>query len=141
MSKPPKVGELFEGYRIEAVLDEGGMGVVYRAEEVYSEAQVAIKCLHPKHAKRDDFVRRFRQESRFSTKLDHPNIVKVRRAGVAAGGVPYLVMDLVEGRTLRSLLNKYHRLDVLNGVYLMLQVADAMRYAHAQGIIHRDLKP
>lgn len=140
MSRVLRSGDVFEGYRIVRVLDEGGMGVVYEAEEVYSEDRVAVKCLLPRHSSRSDFTRRFQQECKTHPKLKHPNVVRMRRAGVSADKVPFLVMDLLEGITLRKVLDRHGRLDVLNTLYLMAQVADAMQYAHAKGISHRDLK-
>jgi serine/threonine-protein kinase len=133
--------EMFMEYRILRVLDEGGMGVVYQAVEEYSEDVVAIKCLSPRHMNREHFARRFRQECKFYPKLRHPNIVHMRRAGVSPDNMAFIVMDFLEGKTLRWLLNKSQRFDFLNGLHIMIQVADAMRFAHSKGIWHRDLKP
>ncbi|WP_437798767.1 protein kinase domain-containing protein [Sorangium sp. So ce693] len=136
-----KAGDVFLDYRITEVIDAGGMGEVYRAVEDYSEDVVAIKCMLPRHLKREDFARRFRQECKFYPKLKHPNIVRMRKAGVSADHVAYIVMDYLEGRTLRKLLNKAYRLDFLSAMHVMLQVADAMTFVHSKGIWHRDLKP
>ncbi|WP_437798774.1 protein kinase domain-containing protein [Sorangium sp. So ce693] len=136
-----KAGDVFLDYRITEVIDAGGMGEVYRAVEDYSEDVVAIKCMLPRHLKREDFARRFRQECKFYPKLKHPNIVRMRKAGVSPDHVAYIVMDYLEGRTLRKLLNKAYRLDFLSAMHVMLQVADAMTFVHSKGIWHRDLKP
>ncbi|WP_437744129.1 protein kinase [Sorangium sp. So ce1504] len=136
-----KAGDVFLDYRITEVIDAGGMGEVYKAVEDYSEDVVAIKCMLPRHLKREDFARRFRQECKFYPKLKHPNIVRMKKAGVSPDHVAYIVMDYLEGRTLRKLLNKAYRLDFLSAMHVMLQVADAMTFVHSKGIWHRDLKP
>ncbi|WP_437987845.1 protein kinase domain-containing protein [Sorangium sp. So ce117] len=136
-----KAGDVFLDYRITEVIDAGGMGEVYKAVEDYSEDVVAIKCMLPRHLKREDFARRFRQECKFYPKLKHPNIVRMKKAGVSPDHVAYIVMDYLEGRTLRKLLNKAYRLDFLSATHVMLQVADAMTFVHSKGIWHRDLKP
>ncbi|WP_437318005.1 protein kinase domain-containing protein [Sorangium sp. So ce385] len=136
-----KAGDVFLDYRITEVIDAGGMGEVYKAVEEYSDDVVAIKCMSPRHVRREDFARRFRQECKFYPKLKHPNIVRMRKAGVSADEVAYIVMDYLEGRTLRKVLNKIYRLDFLSAMHVMLQVADAMTFVHSKGIWHRDLKP
>ncbi|WP_437694203.1 protein kinase domain-containing protein [Sorangium sp. So ce176] len=136
-----KAGDVFLDYRVTEVIDAGGMGEVYKAVEEYSEDVVAIKCMLPRHLRREDFARRFRQECKFYPKLKHPNIVRMRKAGVSPEHVAYIVMDYLEGRTLRKLLNKAYRLDFLSAMHVMLQVADAMTFVHSKGIWHRDLKP
>ena len=141
MSRGIKPGDAFLEYRIIGVIGQGGMGEVFEAVEEYSEDVVAIKCLSPRHTDRDDFARRFRQECKFYPKLKHPNIVRMRRAGMSPDDVAFIVMDRLEGRTLRRLLDAARRLDFLNATHIMIQVADAMRFAHSKGIWHRDLKP
>ncbi|WP_437571450.1 protein kinase domain-containing protein [Sorangium sp. So ce542] len=136
-----KAGDVFLDYRITEVIDAGGMGEVYKAVEDYSEDVVAIKCMSPRHVRREDFARRFRQECKFYPKLKHPNIVRMRKAGVSPEDVAYIVMDYLEGRTLRKVLNKIYRLDFLSAMHVTLQVADAMTFVHSKGIWHRDLKP
>jgi eukaryotic-like serine/threonine-protein kinase len=142
-----KVGEKFLEYRLTSLLDRGGMGEVYEAVDEFSDDTVAIKCLPRYQTTRQDFVTRFRQECRFYPKLKHPNIVRMRRAGIVEDGpeerrgMVYIVMDRLEGRTLRKLLTRVRRLDILNTLHVMIQVADAMAYAHSKGIWHRDLKP
>ncbi|WP_437578182.1 protein kinase domain-containing protein [Sorangium sp. So ce887] len=138
---PLQAGDVFLDYRITELIDAGGMGEVYRAVEDYSEDVVAIKCMSPRHVRREDFARRFRQECKFYPKLKHPNIVRMRKAGVSPEHVAYIVMDYLEGRTLRKLLTKAYRLDFLSAMHVMLQVADAMTFVHSKGIWHRDLKP
>lgn len=156
MSDLLKPGDMFLEYRLLAVIGEGGMGIVFKAVHEEYDDVVAIKVLSPAHAARKDFAARFRQECKFYPKLKHPHIVRMRRAGVAqvvarlatAKGaqpspvpVAFIVMDLLEGKTLRRILNRYHRLDYLNTLHVMIQIAEAVRFAHLKGIVHRDLKP
>ncbi|WP_441291969.1 serine/threonine protein kinase [Sorangium sp. KYC3313] len=138
---PLRPGDTFLEYRITDVVDRGGMGEVYRAVDEYSEDIVAIKCMSPRHRSREDFARRFRQECKFYPKLRHPHIVSMRRAGVSPDNVAFIVMEFLEGRTLRRLLTRAYRFDFLNALYIMLQVAEAMRFVHSKKIWHRDLKP
>ncbi|WP_434042348.1 MULTISPECIES: protein kinase domain-containing protein [Sorangium] len=138
---PLQPGDTFLEYRITDVVDRGGMGEVYRAVDEYSEDIVAIKCMSPRHRSREDFARRFRQECKFYPKLRHPHIVSMRRAGVSPDNVAFIVMEFLEGRTLRRLLAGAYRFDFLNALYIMLQVAEAMRFVHSKKIWHRDLKP
>lgn len=143
MSDILKPGDIFLEYRLLEVLGEGGMGIVFKAEELESEDIVAIKCLQPRHANREDFAARFKQECRIYPKLKHPHIVRMRRAGVspAPQKTAFIVMDLLEGKTLRRMLNKYFRLDYMNALLIMIQIAEPLRFAHSKGIVHRDLKP
>jgi serine/threonine-protein kinase len=141
-----KPGDRFLEYRLLEIIGEGGMGIVFKAIEDRSEDIVAIKCLLPCHADREDFAARFEEECKFYPKLKHLNIVRMRRTGVAqlpapAPPIPFIVMDLLEGKTLRKILNRYHRLDYLNTLNILIQIADPMRVAHDKGIVHRDLKP
>lgn len=147
-----KPGDMLLEYRILKVIGEGGMGIVFKAIHEDYDDIVAIKILAPRYATREDFAARFKQECRIYPKLKHPNIVRMRRAGIATLPTPqssaeppppiaFVVMDLLEGKTLRRILDKYHRLDFLNTLHVMIQIADAMRAAHAKGIVHRDLKP
>lgn len=122
-------------YRIEGILGEGGMGVVYRAHDSLLQRPVAIKTLTP-GLLGDEGTRRFLREAQSVARLNHPHIVSIYDA-VDAGGTFAIVMELVEGKTLRELLPvPMTRLLEITG-----QVLDALEYAHAQGIVHRDIKP
>jgi serine/threonine-protein kinase len=127
------------GYVIRSVLGEGGMGVVYCAREVRLERDVALKVLAPSLASDPAYRRRFDDEARAASSLNHPNIVTVYAVG-EADGVPYIAMELVEGRTLAQLLVRgaFTPAEVLD---IALPLADALATAHAAGIVHRDLKP
>jgi serine/threonine-protein kinase len=148
-----KPGDMFLDYRLRRVIGEGGMGIVFEGVDERYDDVVAIKCLSPVHAARPDFVARFTQECRIYPKLKHRHIVHMRRAGVAdavparpphvAGRPPiaFIVMDLLEGKTLRKILNTFVRLDYLNTLLVMIQLAEGMLFAHLKNIVHRDLKP
>jgi len=116
------------------------MGVVYRGERVSLKRPVAIKFLHEGYAATDDGRRRFEVEARAMSRLDHPNCVPVTDFGVDEGS-PYLVMDFVNGVTLRQLLSTEWRLAPDRAVAIVRQVLSGLSHAHAQGIIHRDIKP
>jgi serine/threonine-protein kinase len=131
-------GDRFLKYRIRSVLGRGGMGVVYEAADEYTDDVVAIKLLSSLRA---DFAQRFREECKFYPKLHHPNIVRMRDAGITDGGTAYIIMDRLKGKTVRRMLERMRRIDFLNALHLMLQVCDAMQFVHSRGIWHRDLKP
>jgi eukaryotic-like serine/threonine-protein kinase len=137
----PRVGSVLQGrYRILERKTAGSMGVVYRGERVALNRQVAIKFLHEGYAATDDGRRRFEVEARAMSRLTHPNCVPVTDFGLEDGS-PYLVMDYVEGRTLRQLLVAEVRVEPPRAVAIVRQILAGVAHAHAQGIIHRDIKP
>ncbi len=135
------VGWTFGKYHIDSVLGAGGMGVVYRARHAELEKAVALKLLVPE-AKHGDFVKRFRNEAKVLATLKHPHIVEVFDLDIAEAGLPYYVMQLLEGQSLRAQLAGHPK-----GLPLPLfqrfarQIGSALAYTHGKGIIHRDLKP
>jgi eukaryotic-like serine/threonine-protein kinase len=138
----PLIGyTLDEKYRIEERLGIGGMGTVYRARHLLIDRPVAIKVLNPRFVEDEAAQVRFRREARAAGRLQHTNAVLVTDFGSTAEGYVYLVMELLEGRTLREVLAKEAPLDTARAVALMLQTAAAVAAAHEAGIIHRDLKP
>jgi len=138
---PYRVGDLIAGkYRLEELLGEGGMGTVWRAINLQLEAPVALKLIRTE-LDRASLARRLKQEARAAAKLGHPAIVRVFDVGDSDLGDPYIVMELLSGRTLGRLLATEQRLSAVQGVQLLLPVADALMTAHAKGIVHRDLKP
>ena len=138
---PYRVGDVIAGkYRLEALLGEGGMGTVWRAINLQLEAPVALKLIR-NELDRTSLARRLKQEARAAAKLGHPAIVRVFDVGDSDLGDPYIVMELLNGRTLGRLLASEQRLSAVQGVQLLLPVADALMTAHAKGIVHRDLKP
>jgi len=138
---PYRAGDVIAGkYRLEALLGEGGMGTVWRAINLQLEAPVALKLIRTE-LDRTSLARRLKQEARAAAKLGHPAIVRVFDVGDSDLGDPYIVMELLNGQTLGRLLATERRLSAVQGVQLLLPVADALMTAHAKGIVHRDLKP
>jgi Protein kinase domain/Bacterial extracellular solute-binding proteins, family 5 Middle len=127
-------------YRIEAVLGQGGMGVVYLARDLRLDRPVALKLLTPELAGDRRFRERFERESRLAASIDHAGIVPVYEAG-DADGVTYIAMRYVEGSDLAELLRAEAPLEPLRALDLVGRLADALDAAHARGLIHRDVKP
>jgi eukaryotic-like serine/threonine-protein kinase len=132
---------LDDKYRLEEQLGIGGMGTVYRARHVLIDRAVAVKVLNPRFVEDEAARTRFRREAKAAGRLQHTNAVTVTDFGESPDGYVYLVMELLEGRTLRDVLAKEAPLDVARSVSLMLQISGAVAAAHEAGIIHRDLKP
>jgi serine/threonine protein kinase len=133
-------GTVIAGFRIEEVVGEGAMGVVYLAEEIGTGRQVALKVLARELARDDRFRRRFLRESELARGLSHPNVAKVIDSN-EADGVLFLAMEYVEGPDLRDLLRREGRLDPERTLELLGQVAAALDAAHAAHLVHRDVKP
>lgn len=127
-------------YRILGPLGQGGMGEVYKAYQADLGRTVAIKTLLAGEHASPDSLERFLREARVAAKLVHPNIVQIYDIG-AEGRLRYLVMEYVEGRTLKDLLAERGRLDVPSALRIARSVARALQFAHERGIIHRDIKP
>jgi len=131
----------FDHYEIIAPLGKGGMGEVYRARDRRLDREVAIKILPAEFAKDADRLRRFEQEARATSALNHPNILTIYDIGTTEnGGAPYLVAELLEGAELRAQLNE-GALPVRKAVDYAQQSAAGLAAAHEKGIVHRDLKP
>ena len=134
-------------YRVEGVLGQGAMSVVYRATDGRTGQPVALKLLRSEllaAAERNAVLARFGREAEIGLKLDHRNIVRVHDYGMldaAHGGAPYLAMELIQGRELKQYLEADTPLSVQQGGELMAAVLDALAFAHARNIIHRDIKP
>jgi beta-lactam-binding protein with PASTA domain/predicted Ser/Thr protein kinase len=128
-------------YRIIRRLGGGGMGVVYQAEDMLLGRDVAVKVLRAHLAEDDAFRRRFAREGRSAAALSHPNIVQVYDVGETPEGVPYLVMEYVEGRTLERIVRERGALGEREAVDVAIQVASALAEAHRRGVVHRDIKP
>jgi eukaryotic-like serine/threonine-protein kinase len=127
-------------YRLDRELARGGMAAVWIAEDPLLSRRVAVKLLLPQLAADDALRIRFRNEAVAAAKLTHPGIVATYDTG-DDDGLAYIVMELVEGRTLRRIIDDRPRLPVPEAVDITSQVADALEHAHRQGLVHRDVKP
>jgi predicted Ser/Thr protein kinase len=133
------VGRVFDGYRVEGVIGRGGMGVVYKATQLSLGRPVAIKVLPAEFAERPQFLERFHREVDVLSKLSHPNIVTVMERG-EVDGRPYLVMEYIDGTSLRELIAK-GPLPRHEALSIVRTVLGALEHAHGRGIVHRDIKP
>jgi Tol biopolymer transport system component len=133
------VAALSDRYRIQRELGEGGMATVYLAEDLRHHRPVAIKALRPELAATLG-PERFTQEIEIAARLQHPHILPVHDSG-EAGGLLFYVMPYVEGESLRDRLTKHGELPIHEAVRLLVEVAEALAYAHAHGVVHRDIKP
>jgi DNA-binding beta-propeller fold protein YncE/predicted Ser/Thr protein kinase len=136
----PAIGSTLAGYRIDAVLGRGGMGVVYRATHLTLERPVALKVIAPELADREGFRERFLRESRLAASLEHPAVVPVYDSREVDGEL-IVAMRLVAGGDLRKLIDREGPLEPARALALLGQVAEALDAAHAAGIVHRDVKP
>ena len=132
---------LNDTYRIVRPLAEGGCGEVYLAAHTRLPGEFAVKVLHSSLARDRDQLARFRQEAEITSTLRHPHIVQVFDFNVTDEGVPYLVMELLEGESLVELVVVDIPLDPRRVVHIIEQIADALHAAHERGVVHRDLKP
>jgi serine/threonine-protein kinase len=138
----PLIGmTLNDKYRIEERLGGGGMGTVYRARHVLIDRLVALKVLNQRFVEDDAARVRFQREAKAAGRLQHLNAVAVTDFGQTSEGYVYLVMELLEGRTLREIVAKEAPLETARAVSIMLQASAAVAAAHEAGVIHRDLKP
>ena len=132
-------GDQLDHYRIESLVARSGMASIFRATDARDGRQVAIKIPHPDVESDPALYDRFRREEEIGTTLDHPGVMKVfvdeNRSRV------YMVMEWVEGRLLRKILDEQHTLPPERAVRLTLRILDALGYIHGRGIVHRDLKP
>lgn len=132
--------ETIGGYRLLHPLGSGGMGTVYEAEDTASGRRVALKLIAPDYADATDAVERFRREGRLASKLAHPRCVFVLAADEEAGR-PYIVMELMPGRTLEDLVAEQGPMAPGAAIACILDVLDGLQEAHRLGFIHRDVKP
>ena len=136
------VGATLDGlYEIEAMLGQGGMGAVYRARHVVLGDRVAVKVIRGEMSVHPEWLRRFRREGQAARRFKHPNAVVVHDMRTSSDGTTYMVMEYVEGRTLRDELGRRGRLPVAEALDVLDAVASVLDAAHASGVVHRDLKP
>lgn len=122
-------------------IGDGGMSVVYRGRHKHLGREVAIKFLHEHLIRSSNNLERFRQEARAVSQLEHNNVVRIHDFGLESGRRPYIVMDLLSGRSLSDIIKEEDYLKPERALPLFMQIADALAYTHKKGIIHRDLKP
>ncbi|MFG1608241.1 Stk1 family PASTA domain-containing Ser/Thr kinase [Actinoplanes sp. NPDC049265] len=135
------IGTTIDGrYRITGRVARGGMATVYTAIDERLERTVALKIIHPSQATNVHFVDRFTDEAKTIARLTHPNVVAVYDQG-RHQGLPYLVMEYVQGRTLRDLLTQRRRLNPVEALAILEQMLSAIAAAHRAGLVHRDVKP
>src|SRR4030088_1506688 len=127
-------------YRLDARIGAGGMSTVYRALDETLQRQVAIKLMNREVASDSDQLERFRREARAVAQLSHPHVVGVIDAGEDAGS-PYIVLEYVEGETLKERIRRQGRLSIAESVAYAIEIARALGVAHARHIVHRDVKP
>src|SRR5215213_7078128 len=131
---------LADKYRIDARLNEGGMGTVYRGTHVLMDKTVAIKVLRPSLAADEKIVARFSREARAASRITHPNAISVTDFGEDESGHVFLVMEFLSGRTLRNVIREEGPLSLARVVEITRQIGDALNAAHSEGVVHRDLK-
>lgn len=137
-------GEIIDNrYQLKRVVAAGGMATIYYALDLRLDRPVAVKIMHPHLANDEDFVGRFIREAKAAATLAHPNIVAIQDQGWNEGGVPavFIVMEYIEGFTLRDLINEQGALGVTESLRYFAPVIAAMSAAHNGGILHRDIKP
>jgi serine/threonine-protein kinase len=137
-------GELIDGrYQLLRQVANGGMAAIYEATDTRLDRKVAVKIMHSHLAQDDAYVSRFIREAKAAAALSHPNIVAVQDQGWNQNGVPavFLVMELIEGHTLREYLNERGRFEIKDAMNYLTPILSALSAAHALGIVHRDVKP
>ena len=138
------IGEIIDGrYQLTRVVGSGGMATIYAAIDLRLDRQVAVKIMHSHLAQDEQFVSRFIREAKAAASLSHPNIVAVLDQGWNQGGSPcvFIVMELIEGATLRDYLIEQGSLSPERALSIITPVASALAAAHKLGIVHRDIKP
>ncbi|RWZ60588.1 Stk1 family PASTA domain-containing Ser/Thr kinase [Halobacillus fulvus] len=131
---------LNDRYRVQDMVGGGGMANVYLAHDTILERDVAIKVLRLEHGNDEEFIARFHREAQSATSLSHPNIVSIFDVG-EEDDIYYMVMEYVDGMTLKQYIQQNSPIDVAEAVDIMMQVTSAISHAHDNGIVHRDIKP
>lgn len=131
---------LDDRYEIKEIIGVGGMANVYKATDTREGRTVAVKILREEHLQDEEVLRRFRNESKAIAVLNHPNIIKVYDMSFT-GGDQYIVMELVDGITLKEYIEQQKRLRWKEAVHFTVQILRALQHAHDKGIVHRDIKP
>ena len=135
------IGKKLDGrYEIRELIGVGGMANVYKAYDVLENRVVAVKILREEYMNNDEFMRRFRNESRAISLLDHPNIVKVYDV-IFSNRIQSIVMEYIDGITLKDYIEQEHVLRWKEALHFTVQILRALQHAHDKGIVHRDIKP
>jgi serine/threonine-protein kinase len=136
------IGQVLDGrYKIEDVLGQGGMGMVFSATQTSVHRPVAVKTLNPSLAAAPQFFERFRREAEIASRLHHPNVITIYDFGRAQDGTCYYVMELLEGESLRELVKRDGPMSLRRAVDVIEQACRGLAHAHEQGAVHRDIKP
>jgi len=137
----PLIDQTLAGkYLIEKLIKRGGMGSVYLGKHVLMDKTVAIKVLRPSLALDDDVVRRFSREAKAASRISHPHAVSVTDFGESEDGIVFLVMEYLDGHTLKEVIKSEGPMKLDRVVEIVRQIAGALDAAHEQGVVHRDLK-
>ncbi|MBZ0185744.1 MAG: serine/threonine protein kinase, partial [Candidatus Obscuribacterales bacterium] len=128
-------------YEILEAIGQGGMSTVYKARHTILNKVVAIKFILPRLVHDQNSILRFKKEAQAATELQHPNICSVKEFGVDEEGSPYIVMDYVEGKSLREEVDESGPLLAERALHLFKQICTGVQHAHSRGVIHRDIKP
>jgi eukaryotic-like serine/threonine-protein kinase len=139
MSTTLETGDMLDHYRLEQTIARGGMGTLFKATDLNNGRLVAIKVPHPEMEADPVLVARFRREEAIGQELDHPGVVKTYRDEHRSRD--YMVIEWVEGRLLRTLMNEQPQMPIKRAVAIVLSICDALDCMHKHGVVHRDLKP
>ena len=135
------IGKKLDGrYEITELIGVGGMADVYKATDVVDNKLVAVKILKKEFVENEEYLRRFRNESKAIATLSHPNIVKVYDVGFS-DTLQFIVMEYIDGITLKEYIDSEQVLTWKDSVHFVIQILRALQHAHDRGIVHRDIKP
>lgn len=138
----PLLGTIFdEKYEIVSLLGKGGMSVVYQARHLLTNRNVALKLLYAYLSRDEINIRRFQQEAQTASAINHRNVIDVLDFGISPDNQPYLVMDLVTGKSIAELLEEKERIEYAEALDIFIQCCDGLAAAHDKQIVHRDIKP
>lgn len=136
-----KLPDFGSRYKVVSQIGQGGMGTVYKVIDNESNLELAIKVMKDELAQEASAVKRFLQESESQANLKHQNIASVHGTGKTDKGIPYLIMDYIDGKSLSEVLKEEEYLEKERAINILTQVAEGLKYAHENDLIHRDLKP